>query len=67
VHIGKYANINLGELDNEAKDKLVELWIPTLEGKKTTADDRRLKEALLAYREELLNVDPQDLEGDQPF
>ena len=67
VHVGKYANIQLSELDNEAKDKLIEVWIPTLETKKPTADDRRLKAALLAYREELQNVDPQDLEGDQPF
>jgi hypothetical protein len=67
VHVGKYKNIALGELDNAAKDKLIEVWIPSLDSKKPDANDRRLKEALLAYREELANIDPQDLEGEQPF
>jgi hypothetical protein len=67
VHVGKFANIPLGDIPNEAKDNLHDVWIPTLENKKPDANDRRLKAALLAYKQELATTDPRDIEDNQPF
>ena len=47
VHVGKYAGIELRDLNPEAVQALVEKWLPTAKANaKPTADDKRLVAAL---------------------
>jgi hypothetical protein len=47
VHVGKYAGIELRDLNPEAVQALVEKWLPTAKANaKPTADDKRLMAAL---------------------
>lgn len=47
VHIGKHAGVDLGDLDEDAVNKLIEKWLPKAkEQAKPKADDKRLMAAL---------------------
>lgn len=57
VHVGKFAGIELGQLDPDAADKLWINWLPTFkDNKKPTADDRRLAAALEESRSMVLEA-----------
>jgi hypothetical protein len=47
VHVGKHAGVDLGDLDAEAVQKLIDLWLPKAKADaKPKADDKRLMAAL---------------------
>jgi hypothetical protein len=47
VHVGKHAGVQLGDLDAEAVEKLLTLWLPTFATMaKPKAADKRLAAAL---------------------
>jgi len=47
VHVGKHKGVDLGDLDQEAVNALIEKWLPNVgSATKPTADDKRLKAAL---------------------
>ena len=53
VHVGKNKGVDLGDLDAEAVQALIEKWLPKCgaEGQpKPTADDKRLQKALLEVK-----------------
>ena len=53
VHVGKYAGIELRDLNPEAVQALVEKWLPTAKANaKPTADDKRLIAALEWWKAE---------------
>jgi hypothetical protein len=57
VHVGKHAGVELGELDAEAVQKLLENWLPQARLlEKPKADDRRLMVALDRAQEALASV-----------
>lgn len=56
VHVGKFAGIELGQLDVAAADKLWTNWLPTFkENAKPSADDKRLAAALEQSRSMVLD------------
>lgn len=67
VHVGKYENIALKELDSTAVLNLHDKWIPTLEGKKPTAADKRLRDALLEAKKAYEAMWKSDAIETQPF
>jgi len=46
IHVGKHKGLAVGDLDETAVQNLIELWLPSIEGKKLLAADTRLKAAL---------------------
>ena len=47
VHVGKHAGVQLGDLDTEAVEKLIENWLPSFDSNpKPKAADKRLAAAL---------------------
>ena len=47
VHVGKHAGVDLGDLDEDAVRRLIEVWLPKHEASaKKSADDKRLAAAL---------------------
>jgi hypothetical protein len=57
VHVGKFAGIELGQLDPESADKLWTNWLPTFDAnQKPTADDKRLAAALRESRDMVLEA-----------
>jgi hypothetical protein len=58
VHVGKYAGIELRDLNPEAVQALVEKWLPTAKANaKPTADDKRLVAALEWWAAEKAKAD----------
>ncbi len=52
VHVGKHAGVDLGDLDPEAVESLIEKWLPKAKADpKPKADDRRLIAALTEVSE----------------
>ena len=63
VHVGRYANIQLGDLEAEAIINLHDKWLAGLGDKKLTAADKRLQTAILAAKADL----DADMADTQPF
>lgn len=61
VHVGKHAGVDLGDLDAEAVQALIEKWLPKHEANaKPTADDKRLAAALKAAQELLATAPAEE-------
>lgn len=60
VHVGKHKGVDLGDLDADAVEALIEKWLPQHDANaKPTADDKRLGKALHTVKA-LLNGDTAD-------
>lgn len=60
VHVGKHAGVDLGDLDQEAVEALVEKWLPQAKAQaKPKADDKRLIAALETVAELLKAPEPE--------
>jgi len=63
VHVGKHAGVDLGDLDQEAVQALIEKWLPTCKANpKPKADDKRLAAALETVGELLGLLQPSAAE-----
>lgn len=61
VHVGKHKGVDLGDLDAEAVEALIEKWLPKhQENVKPTADDKRLGKALVTVQELLNGASPEE-------
>ena len=66
VHVGKHKGVDLGDLEQEAVDALIEKWLPIHEkNAKPTADDKRLAAALKEVQA-LLAATAAGAEDDEP-
>lgn len=62
VHVGKHKGVDLGDLDADAVEALIEKWLPKHDAnEKPTADDKRLGKALHTVKA-LLNGDTAEAE-----
>lgn len=65
VHVGKHKGVDLGDLDEEAVNAIIEKWLPKHEAnEKPTADDKRLAKALKEVKA-LLAEDAGDEEEEE--
>jgi hypothetical protein len=70
VHVGKHKGVDLGDLDADAVQKLIENWLPKCgaEGQpKPTADDKRLKAALEEVKALLEGAAPEPAPAEEDF
>lgn len=65
VHVGKHKGVDLGDLDAEAVQALIEKWLPKADAmEKPKADDKRLIKALKEVQSLLADDDEDDGEED---
>lgn len=65
VHVGKHKGVDLGDLDAEAVQALIDKWLPQAEAmEKPKADDKRLMKALKEVQALLADADEETEEED---
>lgn len=68
VHVGKHKGLDLGDLDRDSVQALVDRWLPAARANaKPLADDRRLMAALESAQKELDDEIPMGDGGNEPF
>lgn len=66
VHVGKFAGVQLGDLEQSAVEALIAKWVPVAKAKpKPLADDKRLL-AALAEAEKVIKGATDDPAGEEP-